>query len=247
VTVLSAGVAFAALFDDAAIFPPGNLPMPEAVRQHRGYTGNPTVGPFVCSPARLSELDDLLDASLDVSVAIPPGPFTLPTTRHARVVAVERHATAVGDAPPVTTYVESAALPTRVGDLSGIGRAKFRTGGVTAGAFPSEAALAAAIRAAVDAGVAFKCTAGLHHAVRNTGVEGFEQHGFLNVLLATHAALHDGDVEAVLAERDGAALADAVCVLPEAEIVRTRKVFCSFGTCSIAEPLADLRRLGLLS
>jgi acyl-CoA synthetase (AMP-forming)/AMP-acid ligase II len=37
----------------------------------------------------------------------------------------------------------------------------------------------------------FKCTAGLHNAVRHTGQDGFEHHGFLNVLVATRL-LFDG-------------------------------------------------------
>ena len=80
---------------------------------------------------------------------------------------------------------------------------KFRTGGATAEAFPSAAELAAAITAALDRELPFKCTAGLHHALRHTDPEsGFEHHGFLNVLAATRASLDGGDTEAALEERD---------------------------------------------
>ena len=41
------------------------------------------------------------------------------------------------------------------------------------------------IDAALDRETPFKCTAGLHRAVRHTGDDGFEHHGFLNVLVAT--------------------------------------------------------------
>ena len=44
------------------------------------------------------------------------------------------------------------------------------------------------IDAALDRETPFKCTAGLHRAVRHTGDDGFEHHGFLNVLLATRRA-----------------------------------------------------------
>ena len=43
------------LVDDAAIFPPGNSPMPEAVAAHGAYRTAPysaLVGPFVVSDAR---------------------------------------------------------------------------------------------------------------------------------------------------------------------------------------------------
>jgi hypothetical protein len=236
---------FGGLFDDAAIFPPGNLPLPDAVAAHRTYRDNPLVGPFVCSLARLAELDALLDHPLDVAVVIPAGLFELPPLRHVRIVSVERRADAVGDSPDVPTYVELPTLPATARDLAGIGRVKFRTGGLHAAAFPSEAALAAAISAAVAAGAPFKCTAGLHRAVRHTGADGFEHHGFLNVLLATHAALSGGDGAATLAERDGALLAARLRALPDAALARTRESFRSFGTCSIAEPVTDLHALGL--
>jgi hypothetical protein len=246
-------VAFDRIFDDAAIFPPGNMPMHGAVAQHAAYRCGdraPFVGPFVCSMARLPELAaalDCLEQRLDVSVVVPAGGGEPATSDRMNVVSVERPlgAQVPGIAPD---YVELATLPGGPDDLAPLAgaRAKFRTGGLTADAYPSEAELAAAIRAAVEAGVPFKCTAGLHHAVRHTGEDGCEHHGFLNLLLATHAALQGGDVAAVLAERDGGLLAAALRALPEDEIVRTRRAFCSFGTCSVDEPIADLVELGLL-
>ena len=70
-------------------------------------------------------------------------------------------------------------------------RLKFRTGGLEAAAFPAAHALARWVDAALDRETPFKCTAGLHNAVRHTGTDGFEHHGFLNVLVATRM-LFDG-------------------------------------------------------
>jgi hypothetical protein len=123
-------------------------------------------------------------------------------------------------------------------------RLKFRTGGVTADAFPTPAELAACIDAALDRELAFKCTAGLHHAVRHTDDDGLSHHGFLNVLCATRGALDGDDVVAVLEETDGHRLLDGRD--PEA-LLRTRRWFTSFGSCSVAEPLEDLLELGLVS
>jgi hypothetical protein len=123
-------------------------------------------------------------------------------------------------------------------------RLKLRTGGVEAHLFPTAAELAAWIDAALDREVAFKCTAGLHHAVRHTSAEGFEQHGFLNVLLATLRAF-DGasraETVATLEERDASRLAPT-----DEDVARARRWFTSFGTCSIDEPLADLLALDLI-
>ena len=125
-------------------------------------------------------------------------------------------------------------------------RLKFRTGGQEARAYPPAATVAAWIDAALDRETPFKCTAGLHRAVRHTGTDGFEHHGFLNLLLATRRAF-DGagpdEVVAVLEERDGPALADAA---GGADLARARRWFTSFGSCSVSEPLDDLLALGLL-
>jgi hypothetical protein len=128
-------------------------------------------------------------------------------------------------------------------------RLKLRTGGVTAGAFPDEATLAAALSAVVERRVPFKCTAGLHHAVRHTADDtGFEHHGFLNVLLAVAAAAEGADTVALarlLAERDAQAVAARVAALDAGLVADTRHFFTSFGTCSIDEPITDLVALGL--
>jgi hypothetical protein len=130
-------------------------------------------------------------------------------------------------------------------------RAKYRTGGLEPSAFPDEAELAAFIHAVLDRELQFKCTAGLHRAVRNTVEDtGFEQHGFLNVLLATRACL-DGAAEdetaRVLAERDDDKVAAQVAELGDTKRASTRDWFVSFGSCSIAEPVHDLVALGLLA
>jgi hypothetical protein len=125
-------------------------------------------------------------------------------------------------------------------------RLKFRTGGLTPDAFPAGHALARWVDAALDRETPFKCTAGLHRAVRHTGDDGFEHHGFLNVLVATRRAFDGGpvdDVVAVLEEREPAALVEAAT---ETDLASARRWFTSFGSCSVSEPLEDLQGLGLL-
>jgi hypothetical protein len=121
---------------------------------------------------------------------------------------------------------------------------KFRTGGVSADAFPTSAELAACIDAALDRELPFKCTAGLHNAVRHRDPEtGFEHHGFLNVLLATRATLEGDDPVPVLEDTDPA---PRVREVGEDVLARTRRWFTSFGSCSVLEPHHDLVELGLL-
>jgi hypothetical protein len=114
---------------------------------------------------------------------------------------------------------------------------KFRTGGVHDEDFPTSAELAACIDAALDRELPFKCTAGLHHALRTD-----HQHGFLNVLVATRAALAGNDVVAALEETDP----DPVVELVRTEGESARRWFRSFGSCSVLEPHDDLVELGLV-
>jgi hypothetical protein len=167
---------------------------------------------------------------------------------------VDRLGTALESAPDLQTYVEVPRDDRRLAVIEAIAgryRAKLRTGGVRADLHPGEAELAGAVAAVVAAGVPFKATAGLHHASRNTDpATGFEQHGFLNVLLATDALLggkSEHDARELLAERHGGVLAGLVRELDEARVRRARSAFTSFGTCSITDPLTELVELGVLS
>ncbi|WP_052709268.1 hypothetical protein [Streptomyces sp. NRRL S-495] len=268
---------FQGLFDDAAVFPPGNLPVAEAVPAHRAHRAAPyadAVGPLLCGAGRLGELTAAVEAAggtgprLRVGLVLPGGSSELGPALTAAapfvVAGVElatrdaREAVAALDLllpPDVPAAVE---LPREL--LRGDGleevldvlvdspyRAKFRTGGVVAGAFPDEAELAGFLTGCAQRGLPYKCTAGLHHAVRHTDpATGFEHHGFLNVLLA--AAETDPKAAAeVLAERSGEVLAEAVRTLTDRQVTVIRNSFTAFGTCSIAEPLDDLAALGLLS
>jgi hypothetical protein len=130
-------------------------------------------------------------------------------------------------------------------------RPKLRTGGLAAAAFPDERTLAAALWTVTDRNVPFKCTAGLHHAVRHTAADtGFEHHGFLNVLLAVGAAVRGAstdDIEEILALREAALVAGQILALDADSVADIRSLFTSFGTCSVDEPVADLTGLGLIS
>jgi hypothetical protein len=269
--------AFAALLDDAAVFPPGNLPLAEAVIAHAGHRGSAyaeLVGPLVLPAAALDGLAPLMAAAavpLALSVTLPGKPDEVaPAVAAAAAVdgvtlaAVETPLAAGARIGELLAALE-AALPdgttgyvevprdergTGVLDaLAGSGhRAKFRTGGLVPEAHPSEAELADLLTGAVARGIAFKCTAGLHHAVRLTE-GGLEQHGFLNVLLATEAALRGEPPEelaALLAQREAATVAGQVTGLRDERLAAARASFTSFGTCSVADPRDDLIRLGLL-
>ncbi|MFE0020237.1 hypothetical protein [Amycolatopsis sp. NPDC059021] len=260
---------FAGLLDDAAVFPPGLKPLPEAVpahARHRRSRYAELVGPLILAAPALDGLGALLAGPLELAVTAPGGPAQLPgvmTTaaelpvrlQGLEIAAPEGMSAAeffgaLAPAGEVPVFVEIPRDERRaefIAACAETGRqAKFRTGGVRADLYPDEAELAAAIRAVVDAGVPFKATAGLHHAIRNTDPEtGFEQHGFLNLLLATAAAMSgagDAELVAVLAERDSEKVAAGVSTVDGS----VRERFRSFGTCSVIEPVTELAALGLV-
>jgi len=266
------------LCDDAALFPPGNAPLGDALPAHdhhlaSNYAG--LVGPFVFPAGRLSELataeipvDNQPAKILDISLTVPgiealaDATLRLRSINRTRLAAIELapadddsvsdvvSALAPFDVPAYVEIPRDDRRPTFIDGLAGTGiHAKFRTGGVSADKYPDENELAAAIRAVIDGGIAFKATAGMHYAIRNTDAEtGFEQHGFLNVLLAVHRGL-DGagtrEIAEVLANRDGQMIASTLQGLDAERQRRIRSIFRSFGTCSIADPLADLTNLQL--
>lgn len=265
----------AGLLDDAAIFPPGNLPLAEAVVAHRRHLESAyaaMVGPFVVGAAMLPRLADLVgaDESFEVAVTVPHPRLLGEVLRDAdavpgvRIAAVEvalPEDVAPDEVVPLldaalsgrdlTAYVEVPRDDRREAVVAALRAtpypAKLRTGGVTADLYPDVDELAAVVADLVHAGVPFKATAGLHHAVRNTDpVTGFDQHGFVNLLCAVDAVQEGGaaaDAARLLAERDPVALAAALRAL-DGRAADVRSAFRSFGTCSIDEPREELAALG---
>ena len=267
---------FAGLFDDAALFPPGDAPMGVAVPAHRELRARlgDLVGPFVVPAARLDELGAHLPDGEPFGVSLIASAAGLPAAA-ARVIADPRLRLAAVEVPVVA---DAAAARDAVGVLGDVlpadvpaavelprtaardavldvlagtpHRAKLRTGGLRADLFPSAEELATTLHACVARGVALKCTAGLHSAVRHTDpATGFAHHGFLDVLLAV-GALTAGEPAAValdrLQESDAAAIVSALRAWPAQRWARARAAFTSFGTCSVTEPVDDLVALGLL-
>jgi hypothetical protein len=253
------------LFDDAAMFPPQNAPASLALLTHLALKRGPYadyVGPLLVASDRWEELTQTEhDGPLEV-VGIGDAAFGAVPLGNIAVVGVER----VWDGSPVTAAdvktrlaLEPAGLDAVEDLLDTLGEAridgaaviaKFRTGGVTAEAFPSEEDLAYCILAAYNAGVPFKLTAGLHHAARHTDdVTGFEHHGFLNVLVAV-ARCDRGAGETEVAEtlgiRDAQALADEMRSWSADQGVAVRSTFTSFGCCGVDDPIQDLLDLGLI-
>lgn len=288
---MPAATLLAGLVDYAGLFPPAALTMPQAVTGYAvELQGGDAwmLGRFVCPAARLEELAAAASAHWTIGTdvwrvsALAPEPDAdLPTIRAFNV----RHgANALADAVEgkASTVEQVDHLASLLGDLPGyvelplepdpapllascarLGlRAKARLGGVVADAIPRPELVARFLRRCHEAGVPFKATAGLHHAVRGAHPLTYApdapratMHGFLNLLVATHlagAGADDADVCAALEERDPAAFvlqADAFVwrhhALPRPAIVQLRATLIAVGSCSFREPMRDLTTLGL--
>lgn len=264
---------FDRLLDDAAVFPPGSLPLAEAVPAYDAHRVAPyaaLVGPFVLAAHDLDALAMLVagrpPGSFPLSLTVPLADLADGVQHVAAVPAVEliavEVALAAGDDPQELSAALAHVHPDRVvyvevprdarrsaviDVLAEHGhRAKLRTGGVRADLHPDEAELSGAVHDLVRAGVPFKATAGLHHAARTTDPEtGFEQHGFLNLLAASAAARDGAPASAIaelLAERDRTRIRDVGAAIDPS----VRESFCSFGTCSVTDPVTELVALDLL-
>lgn len=263
------------LIDDAALFPPGNAPMVMAVGMHRAVKVGPLgwlVGRFVCPSSRIGEAigelhpGDAFALALVADSGIAGLPSALEQVRsedRLTLLAVEVAVPSGTDLVPAVREI-LAALPGGVRCYIELPRAagwqpalaviaaaehgaKLRTGGSKARDFPSEREVADFVAGCAVAGVPFKCSAGLHHAVRHTDRRRrFEHHGFLNIALAACAAVRGDDPLPVLAERDGDKVAAGVADVDDETAGRARSLYAGFGSCSIAEPAGDLLALGLL-
>ena len=186
-------------------------------------------------------------------------------TRASTEEAVGSAARAIGDG--FETYVEIPVVNDPASLIRAIGasglRAKIRTGGTTADAFPSPDDVARFLSACIAARVPFKATAGLHHPVRGEHALTYApdsaqatMHGFLNVFVAAAWLSSGGDdatARQILEERNGSAfLIDDGGVMWRSHRLRPEQLshvrtsgIMSFGSCSFREPLDDLAALGI--
>jgi hypothetical protein len=267
---------FAGLVDDAAVFPPGSATVPDAVsghREHRAGWYADLVGPLLLPASVLPSVKP--EEPLAIGVvgdggvdALPPAVETADPRLEIRQVEVAVAKRGEDPQPGLRRlltllagwpFIGYAELPLTWGLLAALdtlaeARAagvrvavQFRTGGLAAELFPTPVELAAVVCACRDRDLPFKLTAGLHNALRHTDPEtGFVHHGFLNVLVATAAAV-DGAEVAEVAEL--LAATDPVPLTEPARLHRDRErpLWVGFGSCSIMEPLTDLIRLGLIN
>jgi hypothetical protein len=231
------------LIDHAALFPPASMGVGAALAEDsrlRASEDRWIVGRFVVPASRIHELGgSQLPLTVVLDAPLPDDP---------RIEAVEARPGAdpealAGLAPEVYAEVPLAPSNTVLPALEGLAerglRAKFRCGGSEV---PSVEALAAAIRWCRELGLAFKATAGLHHALRTP-----REHGFLNLLAAAAFA----DEERALVATDLSVTADGFSwgnvTATAAEVAGARReLFVGFGSCSVAEPIDDLRTVGIL-
>ena len=133
---------------------------------------------------------------------------------------------------------------------------KLRMGGTVPGAFPSIAMVANVLATVRDNQVPIKFTAGLHHPLRHWDNDlGVYMHGFINVLMAAmfaHACrLPPKNIETILADERSkhfvfnGNVARWLDLPIRTELIEDlRRLIVGFGSCSVEEPLDDLRTLG---
>lgn len=160
----------------------------------------------------------------------------------------------------VSGLIEAIALTGR--------RAKMRTGGTVATAFPPAARIVAFLQACLDHHVVAKATAGLHHPLRGDYRLTYDpdaptggMFGFANVLFAAAILSSGGTADAAIAvleesDPDRIVMDDATVrwqheqrevQIDRYALQRVRdRVLVGVGSCSFTEPVDESRALGWL-
>ncbi len=260
------------LVDDAAVFPPGNVALPEAIaawsaRRTEWYAG--FVRSFVLRDTELPLVRGL-EADLTVVVTGGAGQIAGPLGLARRLglavtgleIALRDPDDLAGNARRVVAALDAARaegvldeddpvfveLPRQEISASWLTAADEVANGRAAPEVPhrrhrgrhvpDRRRAGPLVDAALDRETPFKCTGGLHQAVRHRDpATGFEHHGFLNLLVATQHLFDGGSADEAVAILDRADAATVVAAARDTALDRARRWFTSFGSCSVTEPL----------
>lgn len=264
------------LLDDAALFPPGDAAMPDAIAGYLAMRDSPhaqMLGAFLCPASRLPELITELGKAkpkepVRLSLVIDTGLGGVP-----KAISIVESRTEVLDLKmvemPAPSDVDEVWLE-RVNEFVPEDVTKVvevRRGGpwmdgismVTGHGLTPKLRCGGqrkenfpSVDEVADFLAVVSHTASPFKATAGLGravraQEGdFTHYGFLNMLVATGRSLSGQDVRAALAEPDGAALAEEIAGLSEAAARAVRGVFASYGARSLTDPVDDLTELGLL-
>lgn len=266
------------LVDYAGLFPPAGLDMAAAVRNYASYLSGEyswMLGRFIVPAGKIEEFRKAASPFLAESewkVGVLGKPSGKLIGGGLVVDAIELRAERIKDIHSVSsvdTYFEvPVAAPSLESTLEAIARAdaraKIRTGGLTAEAFPEAGGVARFLSLCHRTGIAFKATAGLHHPVRGAHPFTYDpasasgmMHGFLNVFLAAiliFAGAEEQEAALLLEERsldafrfDDESVRWQSWRLTTEQIQKARESFAiSFGSCSFQDPVRELGALGLL-
>lgn len=261
------------VIDYAGMFPPASLDLKAAAQNYESYQAGDhgwMLGRFVVPASSVKEIKGIspftaLVDGADLNAANQPGVenIELKASTPAQIRSV---AAALPSGALAYFEIPLAQDPRKcIEAISEVGaRAKVRTGGLTVDAFPGSRDLGRFIEACVEQGVAFKATAGLHHAIRGEhritparGSASAVMHGFLNVFLAAafaRAGMAIGEVVRLLEDQSPGAFTfepDSVTWREESldteqiEDARTNLAI-SFGSCCFTDAIAELTALHLL-
>ena len=240
------------LIDYAGLYPPAALPLDRVAENYRRYLASPErwmLNRLVLPLAQLNEVP--LDNDWRVTLLVDEDPGPLPAQVETLEIKAPRKLS-------LTTYCEAPI------DQIENGFAKVRTGGLTPDSIPQSDEIADFLCQVAARRMPFKATAGLHHPIRSEQALTYAlnspramMHGFVNVFVAAAFAWHAQDratLLKLLIETSPSAfqfqdneLDWRGHRLSTSQIEEARHNFAhSFGSCSFEEPIADLRKLGLL-
>ncbi len=271
---------FAGWINDAGLFPPAALTITQAVAnyaRHRVSWYDGLLANFVIIDGRLVKVDTCAARlglrRLDVTVVVPGGlealPDALATVHRCSRLRLRAIELPIGASPMLTAARAAAELAEqdvalyvevprwqisdrRIHQLRSYGmRLKLRGGGSSIFTFNPEDQLALTIINCAAEMLPFTCVTSVSRAVRHRDPATLlQRHGYLNIALATLAAVNTGSHAAVrdlLAERDQQTVAHTTLTLTGRDVAAVRALFTCLGSNDVSGTVTDLTTLAVIA